>query len=153
MKLMTTHAKTLNVVEVTRKKMPRGPGSSTVQKRAEKILDALDCRGCELSIVICDDSFIHSLNKEYRNKDKATDVLSFPMSETPGKEMCNAVLGDIIISVDTARRQAAQRKHPLLDEVTTLLVHGILHLVGYTHENDDDEAVMNAQSERLLRLF
>ena len=142
-----------NTVEVTRKKMKSGPGSPTIRKRAEQIMEQVGCERCELSIVLCDDSFIQELNRSYRNKDKPTDVLSFPMIQDAHTELKDALLGDVIISIDTASRQAQSRNHSLLTEVTTLLIHGILHLIGYTHENDDDESRMNRMASQLLKIF
>lgn len=142
-----------NIVDVTRKKVTTGPTSATITKRSHAILDYIGCEQCELSVVLCDDSFIHQLNKKHRNKDNATDVLSFPMTDAQKGAIKNELLGDVIISVDTARRQAEQRNHNLLTEVTTLLIHGILHLVGYTHETDEDENEMNSTADNIMKTF
>lgn len=150
---MTTHQniKAPNIVEVTRKKMRTGPAPSTVKKRAEKILTELHCNGCELSVVLCNDEFIHGLNKEFRDKDTPTDVLSFPLNDEPQNATRDSLLGDVVISIDTAKKQAAAQSHSLLLEVTTLLIHGILHLLGHTHDNDADEAKMNQVAASLLK--
>lgn len=107
----------------------------------------------ELSVLLTDDAFIRELNSTHRGKDRPTDVLAFPLLPTgPGEPSApaSALLGDVVISLDTAARQARQRKHPLMAEVTFLLAHGILHLLGYDHETDEEEAQMNAMTIRLV---
>ena len=93
------------------------------------------------------DQTIRELNRQYRNKDKPTDVLSFPLAD----EVCPTLLGDVVISIDTARRQARQRKRAFADELRALLIHGILHLLGYDHEVSDSEAVRMRRKERELK--
>lgn len=83
----------------------------------------------ELSLVLCTDAHIRSLNSQWRGMDKATDVLSFPQGDPD-----LVVLGDLVISLETAERQAMERGYALRDEVRVLLVHGLLHLMGYDHE-------------------
>lgn len=83
----------------------------------------------ELSVVLCDDREISELNSRWRGIDKFTDVLSFPQDD-PDK----VLLGDIVISVETAKEQAAAREYDVKDEIRVLLVHGLLHLMGYDHE-------------------
>jgi len=86
----------------------------------------------ELSMVFCDDDFIQKLNKDYRGKNVPTDVLSFPMDEEQFESEVR-LLGDIVISTETAVRQAESLKHPPLLEIVFLLIHGLLHLHGYEH--------------------
>lgn len=86
----------------------------------------------ELSLVFCDDDFIQKLNKDYRGKNEPTDVLSFPMEEENFESEIR-MLGDIVISTETALRQADSLKHPVLFEIVFLLIHGLLHLHGYEH--------------------
>ena len=124
---------------------------------AHMLLAALDLRDVELSLVLCDDSTIQGLNRDWRAVDKATDVLSFAQGEDaavwdgdhlrPG--VLTGPLGDVIISIDTARRQADELGHSLDDEIRVLLVHGLLHLLGHDHD-DDDEAVQMHRLERDL---
>lgn len=118
--------------------------------RAEAMLDALGLEGAELSILLCDDQTIRKLNRRYRKKDKATDVLAFPMREGLGPSVDGGLLGDVAISVPMASRQAAQRDRPIIDEVTFLLAHGLLHLLGYDHANERDEREMTARTEELM---
>jgi probable rRNA maturation factor len=86
----------------------------------------------ELSIVFCDDDFIQKLNKDYRGKSEPTDVLSFPIDEESFDAEIR-VLGDIVISTETALRQSESLKHPPMLEIIFLLIHGLLHLHGYDH--------------------
>ncbi|HVY44833.1 MAG TPA: rRNA maturation RNase YbeY, partial [Minicystis sp.] len=110
--------------------------------------------GVELSLALVDDVTIRALNRRHRKKDKPTDVLSFPLQElAPGAPLrgVHGALGDVIISVPTARAQARQRRRPLLDELTMLLAHGLLHLLGFDHRTDAEEADMTARTRALER--
>jgi len=118
--------------------------------RAEEMLESLGLDEAELSILLCDDATIRSLNRQYRKKNKATDVLAFPMNEGPGPGLESGLLGDVVISLPTATRQAAEHDRPIIDEVTFLLAHGLLHLLGYDHGNTREERKMNARTEDLL---
>ncbi|MBN2530954.1 MAG: rRNA maturation RNase YbeY [Deltaproteobacteria bacterium] len=124
-----------------------------IEERAQQILAFMGCNRCELSVVLCNDSFIQELNQEYRQKNMATDVLSFPLSEIPLEKPLDTLLGDVVVSVDTALRQATEFNDSLMNEMTSLIVHGILHLLGYSHENDENEAKMKAMAFELLNLF
>lgn len=131
----------------------RVPGldPSAVRADAAWLLRRLDLAGAELSLVLCDDAFIAPLNRDYRGKDAPTDVLSFAMQEGEAVREDDPVLGDLVISVETASRQAAEQGHPLDAELRVLLVHGLLHLLGYDHEVDEQEAEeMRAAEARLL---
>lgn len=99
----------------------------------------------EISLLITNDETIHQLNKEYRQKDKPTDVLSFPMED-------DIMLGDIVISLDTAKNQALEREIGLEREIAFLFIHGLLHLLGYDHETSvEDEKEMFALQEEILK--
>ncbi len=93
------------------------------------------------------DPEIHRLNRHYRGKDQPTDVLSFPLSDA----LQPTLLGDVVISVETATRQAQRRRHSLREEVQTLLIHGILHLLGYDHEISRSEAIRMHRKEREVK--
>jgi len=110
-------------------------------------LTSLKKDGAELSVLFCDDAAISSMNKEWRGKDSSTDVLSFPGldEQPPGYPLF--VMGDVIISLDTAKSQAEERNCSLRDEVRVLLVHGIFHLLGYDHELSADEMMEMAERE------
>ena len=120
---------------------------------AERLLGLLSLADAELSVVLCDDAFIHPLNLDYRGKDAPTDVLSFAQREGEDADPNDPVLGDIIISVQTARRQASQRGYGIDKELRVLLVHGMLHLLGHDHLDPDEAAQMQAEERRLLALL
>ena len=111
----------------------------------------------EVDITIVDDEEIHRLNREYRDVDRPTDVLSFALDEggEDEPELLDApeehLLGDIIISVETAQRQGEEFGHGLTREVVYLAVHGLLHLLGYDHMTEEDKVVMRAKEEEALR--
>jgi probable rRNA maturation factor len=98
----------------------------------------------ELTLSFVDDPEIRELNKTYRKKDKATDVLSFPLNEQAADG--NFYLGDIVISIPRAREQAVELGHPLVRELEILAVHGFLHLLGYDHDSghEAEEAKFHA---------
>lgn len=114
------------------------------------MLAALRLRKAELSVMLCDDSTIRALNRTHRKKNKPTDVLAFALAEGEQLPGAEGVLGDVVISLDTARRQAEERGHGLWDEVTLLLAHGLLHLIGYDHRDDEEERTMNARADMLI---
>jgi probable rRNA maturation factor len=118
-----------------------------LQKAAKTALPAIQV---ELSIVVCDDPFIHELNKQYRNVDRPTDVLSFPSDETD-PESGFRYLGDIIISLPHAIAQASEAGHPLADELSMLAIHGVLHLLGFDHTTDVEKKEMWAKQESCLK--
>lgn len=107
----------------------------------------------ELSVVLTDDSEIAELNESYRGKQGPTDVLSF--SQLEGEGAASTTLGDLVISVETAKRQAEEFGVSLHDELNRLMVHGVLHLFGYDHENVSDEEVLRMQTREaeILSLF
>ncbi len=104
----------------------------------------------ELSIVLTDDSAIWELNRQYRGVDRPTDVLSFSQREGEDPGMIPEVLGDVVISLDRVHEQAREYGHSFERELGFLVVHGILHLLGWDHERPDDEAVMMAKTEEIL---
>lgn len=102
----------------------------------------------EVSLRFCVDAEIQILNRDYRNKDKATDVLAFAMQESAMAQFAPNMLGDVVVSLETARRQSAPRG--LFEETMFLAAHGLCHLLGYDHQNDDDEKEMNERMAMLL---
>lgn len=104
----------------------------------------------ELSIALVDDATIRALNRDYRDQDRPTDVLAFATNEAEAKPRAGRrLLGDVVLSIPTAARQATRQKRPLLAEVTMLLAHGILHLCGYDHATKKEERVMVALTREL----
>jgi probable rRNA maturation factor len=100
-----------------------------------KILKILDYADKEISVSFVDDKNIKQLNKQYLGKDKATNVLSFSLLEGEYGDINPQILGDIIVSVETAQRDALYGKLTIDQEIDFLIIHGILHLLGYNHEN------------------
>ena len=142
---------------------------STIRRRAARLVSALRIEPAELAVVLTDDIEIRELNRVWRHKDAPTDVLSFPQTEgpmAPTMPGMPVVLGDVVISLETAGRQAAEpgclpRLWPCLglgdappwsivDEVTFLLLHGVLHLLGLDHQTPDEAAEMEARESALL---
>jgi len=123
---------------------------SDLSWRAEAMLESLGLGDAELSILLCDDGMIRELNRVYRKTNRPTDVLAFPMREGPGPTPDRGLLGDVVISLPTATRQAAERDRPIIQEVTFLLAHGLLHLLGYDHAKKSEEREMTARTEELL---
>lgn len=115
---------------------------------ARRILEAAGEAESELSIEIVGDRRIRSLNRRYRAKDRPTDVLAFPMRESANPHP--TMLGDVVVSLPTAVRQAKEGGRSADEEVVALLVHGILHLCGYDHERGEREARRMARRERML---
>jgi len=110
----------------------------------------------ELSVLLTDDKEIHELNRVFRRRDRSTDVLAFSMREGPklpvkGVKSVPELLGDVVVSVETARRQATQRRHTLATEVRELLAHGLLHLAGYDHRSEKEARAMGRETRRLCR--
>lgn len=110
--------------------------------------------GAEISVTFCDNKYIRSLNKEFRSKDSATDVLSFPMYDFDEDDLHvnpdgNLTLGDIVISIERAAEQAKEIGNSTTREIAFLAIHSTLHLLGYDHERskDDEEAQCLAQRE------
>ena len=110
----------------------------------------------EVSLVFVDDDYIHGLNTQYRGVDAPTDVLSFAMQEgepMPGPDDENAILGDVVLSLQAAERQAGEYGHSFRREAAYLTVHGVLHLIGYDHQSEDERAIMRRKEERVLSLL
>jgi probable rRNA maturation factor len=122
----------------------------SIERTVSALLAAIDERESSISVSFVRDPKIRELNREFRGLDKPTDVLSFPLVE-PGDAYAGAerLLGDIVISVDTARRQAADYDASLDNEVRRLLIHGVLHLLGHDHLEPVERATMEAEERRL----
>lgn len=161
--------------------------AEALQERALRVMAELDLEA-EVSLVLCDDKKIQSLNQQWRNIDKPTDVLSFPqedyapsapfLEESAGAleasevhpppmvwagdveegylepmNMFPRMLGDVVISVETCVRQAEEMNHTPLDEATRLWIHGLLHLLGYDHQTEEEALAMRQKEEELLKAF
>jgi len=132
-----------------RSQHPRGlPAVRRLGRSARRFLRALDHPGAELSILVVGDRAMRRINRQWRGVDRATDVLSFPAAPQPGDA---AGLGDLVISLDTARRRARLDERPLAAELDRYLAHGLLHLLGFDHERPGQARRMAAREEELLR--
>lgn len=128
-----------------------------LRRVAEAVLRYESAADAELTVVIADDLLLRQLNRDYRGIDAPTDVLSFAAQEdsegdavfVSAPEATN-YLGDVIISFPTAQRQAEAEGHPVLDELSLLVVHGVLHLFGYDHADEQEEADMWARQAAIL---
>jgi len=128
---------------------PRGAAAARrLRARAEVFLAALGRSEVELSLLVTGDAGIRRLNRRWRGKDRATDVLSFPLSDPPG---AGPALGDVVISIDTAVRRGGKVARAVSSELDRYLAHGILHLLGFDHERRADAVEMAAQEEALVR--
>lgn len=120
----------------------------------KKVLSGLDCHDKELSVLFTDDSHMARLNEEYLGRKGPTNVLAFSMSGGPAPDIETGILGDVVISVDTAVRESEQTGETLEETVERLLIHGILHLFNYDHERSPRESdIMEKQQARLLALI
>lgn len=129
----------------------RIPSNQTLKRYLAEAQSAVRLKG-EVTVFLTTDAAIRRLNRQFRGKNKPTDVLSFPAAEAPshpsGRAARDRFVGDLAISVDTARKQAAEQIHALTCELKVLILHGLLHLAGFDHENDNGEM---ARRERALR--
>ncbi|MBW1913742.1 MAG: rRNA maturation RNase YbeY [Deltaproteobacteria bacterium] len=119
----------------------------------EKVLKDLDCNKTELSILLTDNEHIAYLNNRYLGRDGPTNVLAFPMSDDLSPDVESGMLGDVVVSVDTAISESEETGESQEEAIFRLLIHGILHLMGYDHMISSDEAqVMEKEERRLLSL-
>jgi probable rRNA maturation factor len=127
--------------------------AESAEKAASVILSCLDRDDDELCVMLVDDERMRELNLQWRGKDSTTDVLSF--SQLDGEEMASPalMLGDVVVSVDVLRRQAADGGWTVEEELARLLLHGVLHLIGFDHEVEDDARVMRAEEGRIVGLL
>ena len=109
---------------------------------------------CEVSVTFTDNEGIHTLNKEYRNIDRPTDVLSFPQVDYESGESAEGALGDIVLSLERADEQAKEFGHSFERECAFLCVHSVLHLLGYDHElSDEDDADMRKRQREIMEIM
>ena len=115
------------------------------------VVKKLELEKCEFNIILVDNKRIHEINKEYRNVDRETDVISFAMEDEMDIEYTDfRLLGDIYISIDKCYSQAEEYGHSRVREICFLATHGILHLLGYDHMNEEDEKKMFGLQNELL---
>jgi probable rRNA maturation factor len=124
-----------------------------IRKAAERILASLRISGYELSVLLLDNKGIRAVNKKYLNRNRPTNVISFSLTEGEFGNINPQVLGDVVISVEKALEQAETRGTSLEEELTFLLIHGILHLVGYDHEKKGSEREKMRKKEKEVYQF
>jgi probable rRNA maturation factor len=136
-------------VEIIRRDEGKNLSSRKLKKVAQKVLEIVERDQAELCLVLVGNREIRELNAKFRKKDYPTDVLSFPAGDElpPGMRL----LGDVVISVEKARDQAEQEGRTLDEEMVALLIHGIVHLLGYDHERSAKEARIMGSVERNIR--
>ncbi len=138
--------------------------SAEMIRLVEKVLSEMGEHSAEVGLVLVGDTEMRGLNRQYRGIDQPTDVLAFPMREKGKSGDKNKItgiwqpdttldlLGDVVISIPTARKQAFQQGHSLQQEMTVLMIHGLLHLLGYDHERSiADAGVMKRKEKKLLQ--
>lgn len=121
-----------------------------IKQRAEAILRELGENKTELSLLFVDDGYIKRLNRKYRGVNSSTDVLAFPMREGDGVSKNSPILGDVVVSAETAQRESSRTKRPIQEEIDLYLVHGILHLLGYNDTRPCERKEMMAKALELL---
>ncbi len=136
-------------VDVVTRGRPARTLATRLRREAAGVLEALGLAHAELSVLLVSDREMRRLNRRWRGLDRSTDVLSFSQREGAGRAP-DGMLGDVVISLDTARRQAAARGARLGDEGRRLLIHGVLHLLGYDHERSAAAARRMQRRERAL---
>ena len=131
----------------------RGSGidARTIKRTAKRLLAAIGEKESAISISFVHDAEIREMNRAHRGKDKPTDVLSFPLLEEGDVSLGERLLGDVVISIETARRQAADYDAPLEAEINRLLIHGVLHVMGHDHEEAAERREMQAEERRLAQ--
>lgn len=128
--------------------------TAELDKYVHRLMTHLGCDRKELSIVFSNDQFMQNLNRTYRQKDYPTNVLAFPQGETEFDHGDTSLLGDIVIAVPTAAREARVLEQPIEDRLFYLIIHGLLHLLGYDHERSpDDRLAMEAREAEILKHF
>jgi probable rRNA maturation factor len=127
-----------------------GVAGAEVIRRVRAMLKALEMSRCELSVLLTGDDQIQKLNREYRRINRPTDVLAFSQREGEMGDTGGLLLGDVVVSVPTARRQASARARPVVSEVTWLLAHGLLHLLGWDHDTPSSDRRMRLETERIF---
>lgn len=132
---------------------PRGSrvDASKLRSRARDVLRAVGHARSELSLSLVGDEEMADINRRYRGIDGPTDVLSFSLVEGEAAEHRGKLLGDVVIGVETARRQARHAHRGLDHEMTRLVIHGVLHLLGHDHEEPAEARVMRAEERRIWR--
>jgi len=144
----------MNSVVIDIRGIPQPPWLETFRALCEKLLERSGKSDWEVSVLLCGDPEIQALNRDFRGKDRPTDVLSFAQEEGEqvprGEENDLFIAGGIVISLDTVRSHAAEYAVPVEEELLRLFVHGLMHLEGFNHETNDNEEPMIIAQEKLM---
>lgn len=122
-----------------------------LEKLVKSVVKRFNLEEAEFNVIFVDNNYIHNLNKTYRNIDRETDVITFALEDSIDIKLDHRILGDIYISIDKAKEQALEYGHSFFRELSFLTVHGMLHLLGYDHMNEDDEKVMFELQDTILK--
>jgi len=140
------------LIDNRQKKYPMA--MTKIQQKARDILNVLECHDAELSVLIVDDPQIATLNQKYLHRSGPTNVIAFPMHTDVFPNINPGLLGDVVISIETAAREGERIGIGMEERIVQLLVHGILHLIGYDHEKSEAQAEQMAQKENeVLRMI
>lgn len=126
------------------------PFVARILATAARFVPAEPGESVALAVAFCDDEAVRSLNRSYRDKDRPTNVLSFPALDTPGPEAAERFIGDVVLARETVEREAEAIDRPVESHLAHLVVHGFLHLLGYDHENDADAREMEGLEIAIL---
>ncbi len=121
-----------------------------VRRAAEAAMRNEDAPPSEISVVLSDDEHIRELNKHHRGMDKPTNVLSFPAARIKTPSGLPRFLGDVVLALETVEREAADETKPIENHLSHLVVHGVLHLLGYDHEDDEEAETMETRERQIL---
>ncbi len=125
-----------------------------VEQALSQIKEILECTGKEIGVTLLDDTGIRQINRDFLQRDRPTNVIAFSMQEGEFGNINPSILGDIVISAETAGRDAQAGDMPLSDMIDYLIIHGVLHLLGYDHEKDENEAwKMRAKEHEIFQLL
>lgn len=138
-------------VDIKNKQKIFKPNIDKIKEITRFILEKEGCKETEVSILLTEDDGIRQLNKRYRNTDEATDVLAFYQQKNKKEALRSNLLGDVVISTETAKRQAKEYNQPLLKEFYLYLIHGLLHLLNYKDETPQDYQDIKEKQEQLLK--
>lgn len=145
------------ILDVRNKSKSRSITNYRLRKLCQRVIPVLikvaKLKKPEISLLFVDDEEMRELNRKFRDVDETTDVLAFPMREASSLDSSSEVLGDIVISVPRARRQAEAHRHSLEKELAILLTHGFLHLLGYKDESHRQQKKMHAKEAELINLL
>ena len=146
----------MNIVDISVVGIESPPWLDSLETFIKKLMHRLDLNGFELSVMLCNDGEIKELNKKYRNKNAPTDVLSFPQIdrsiESSGANI--KLLGDIVISLETVKKNALENNVSYEEEIKRVIIHGLLHLLGLDHDKSNfksNESPMILKQEKILK--